>query len=121
MVEEKLLELTLSQLSKVDAVHPGDFAVGAEGVEDHHNAHRASRPDKESRRVSVQTELQSSSAAAAASPVWTAWNGQTQAALVGVLDLLFLQTDEPLQSAAPVLRHCAVQVLTRRGRQRDRC
>lgn len=36
---------------------------------------------------------------------------QTQTGLVGVLDLLLLQTDEPLQSQTPVLRHGGVQVL----------
>lgn len=39
-------------------------------------------------------------------------------ALVGVLDLLLLQADEPLQSQAPVLGHGGVQVLAGR-RERE--
>lgn len=45
------------------------------------------------------------------SPVRSARYRETQTTLVGVLDLLLLQTDEPVQRQTPVLRHGGVEIL----------
>lgn len=44
-------------------------------------------------------------------PVSRGWDSQAQPTLVDILDFLLLQTDQPLESQAPVLRDEDVQVL----------
>lgn len=53
------------------------------------------------------------------SPVRSAWYRETQTTLVGILDLLFLQTDEPVQCQTPVLRHCGVEILRRKHNEKE--
>ena len=43
--------LTLSNLSEVKPIHPGDLTVGVWGVEDDHDAHWTAHSDQKKREV----------------------------------------------------------------------
>lgn len=95
----------------MEPVDPDDLTERTSSVEDHLDADWMTRPEGKGMAImsnAVQRGLPSNSSH---SPVRFPRYRQTQTGLVGVLDLLLLQTDEPLQSQTPVLRHSGVQVL----------
>lgn len=98
-------------------IDPAEFTEGVGGVEDHGNAHRATR----SKRTHIANVIRycqyTNMSDIVCSPVRPARHRQTQTTFVDVLDLLLFQTDKPLQSQTPVLGHCAVQVLVRHHRE----
>lgn len=122
--------LTLSYLSEVEPVHPGDLTEGAGSVEDHHDAHRTTGPESKQQIGHETTRTIATDQSCSCfcdHPTWStrhslvrfARHRQTQPTLVGVLDGLLFETDEPLQSQTPVLRHRGVQILTQEDRNRD--